>query len=201
MNIEYNAEASGPFLLPRVEESFDYYAAQRAYHDTMFASCHDDSSSAVLSRILRVTGQQTEKRSSHAAFVVASPQAIVDNVVRSFEQVAPPNFRRPLDRSLMFTHELFGGTRGCISVVAMEGHQRFHRPWSQKRWARELRRHGFVTPPWARAVGSQVCQLMLPGLPDAVQVATTEEGLAFAFCGKDDIYATLWAAAGGCTRA
>ena len=58
-----------------------------------------------------------------------------------------------------------------------------------------------MTPPWAHAVGSQVCQLMLPGLPDAVQVAATEEGLALAFCGKDIIHANLWAVAGGCNWA
>ena len=197
VNIEYNAEAGGPFLVPRVKEAFDYYSAQRAYHDTMFAPCQEDNSAATISKLLHWADehgsrQHEEKKSVHAASYITSPQAVENSAVQSFERVTHPTFRRPLDRSLTFTVELFTGTRGCLNVVAVEGPQRFIRPWSHQRWVRELRRHGFATPPWAHAVGRQVCQLMQPGLPDAVQVTTTEDGLALALCGRDILHVTLW---------
>ena len=197
VNIEYNAEAGGPFLVPRVKEAFDYYSAQRAYHDTMFAPCQEDNSAATISKLLHWADehgsrQHEEKKSVHAASYITSPQAVENSAVQSFERVTHPTFRRPLDRSLTFTVELFTGTRGCLNVVAVEGPQRFIRPWSHQRWVRELRRHGFATPPWAHAVVSQVCRLMESVLPDAVRVTKTDDGLAIAFCGRDTIHATLW---------
>ena len=197
VNIEYNAEAGGPFLVPRVEEAFDYYSALRSYHDTMFAPCQEDNSTATISKLLHWADehgsrQHEDKKSVHAASYITSPQAVESNAVQSFEQVTYPTFRRPLDRSLTFTHELFTSTRGCLNIVAVEGSQRFIRPWSHQHWVRELRRHGFATPPWAHAVGSQVCRLMESVLPDAVRVTTTDDGLAFALCGRDILHVTLW---------
>ena len=204
MSIEYNAEAGGPFLVPRVKEAFDFFSARRAYHDIMFAPCQEDNSTAKLLKLLRRADehgskQHEEKEIVHAASYITSPQAVENSAVQSFERVTSPTFRRPLDRSLTFTAELFASTRGCLNVVAAEGSQRFIRPWSHQRWVRELRRHGFATPPWAHAVGNQVCQLMQPGLPDAVQVMKTDDGLVLAFCGRDIIHATLWSVDGAHT--
>ena len=194
MNIEYNAEAGGPFLVPRVKELFDHYAAHRAFHDTMFASRHGDSSTTAVSRLQRSTGprgseQRGEKKSAYVAFHIAAPEFLENCTVQSFES---PNFCKQLDRSLTITYELFASMRHCLNTIAVEGAQRFNRPWSHQRWVRELRRHGFAPPPWAHAVGSQVCRLMQPGLPDAVRVTKTDEGVVIAFCGRDTVHATLW---------
>ena len=194
VNIEYNTEAGGPFLMPRVKELFDFYAVHRAFHDTMFASHHGESSITAVSRLQRTVGphggeQQAERKSSYVAFHIAAPEYLGNSAVQSFES---PNFRKQLDRSLTITNELFASMRHCLNTVAVEGAQRFNRPWSHQRWVRELRRHGFAPPPWAHAVGSQVCRLMQPGLPDAVRVTTTDEGLVIAFCGRDTVHATLW---------
>lgn len=195
MCIEFNLDASGPFLPTRVKECFDFHA--------VFMHCHDLLSSQpapedvrVIQNSATVTQQQQQQerqlqvKNSTGAFRIGLPESQLKAALKD-PGAAIRFVPAPLQRPAFILFEKHIYLRSQINIVALEGPLRFVRYWSQARWLRLLRKKGFVTSPLLPLVTQQV-KRMLTNLPYCIGLSGTDNGMTLTVCGCDAIHMSLW---------
>ena len=137
-----------------------------------------------------VQASEEKRGSTVGSFRMGVPESIVKAAQHEAAE-AVPNLRKQLTPTHTFTMEQFVFYRTCLNVIAMDGPQRYIRPWSHQRWIRSLTRHGFAPSPTVPMVAKQVCSMM-KGVPDFVNVTSTQHGVALVICGRDNQHLSLW---------
>ena len=218
MSIQESYEASGPFLVPRVTETFNHFAIFSLFHDFITTQQEEGRGSrghlphdgnhhpsgddqqpldgkpggqCEDAKVVEEIGKM-EGEGTLGEFKLCMPETRLEQrLVEDHKSI--PSFRKTLKRHDTFLVERYVLLRPVAIIVGAEGPSRFIRPWCHEHWCREIRKHGFVTPDTFPLVASQV-YFMMQGLPECATVARTRNGFALAFCGKGAVQATIWTA-------
>ena len=213
MLLEQSVDASSPFLLPRVRESFDHFAAMMQTHDFFCTALADEnspsslpgggsSSCVILEEVKDEVGEvgeeerdsedaKQENASSLHGFRVGLPELSLRKVL-SVQSEHVPQFTRQLHRPYMIMMDRFLLLRTILNIVAVEGEYRFIRPQSQEYWTTLLNAHGLVFSSISSLLFNKLehqCQ----GYPkQCMQIRPVQGGVMLSVSGVDVTSVTLW---------
>ena len=205
MLIEFDMDASGPFLLPRVRECFDFHSTTAHCHDVLCSeaeayrtamsetrqgSIQDLSDGADVVEDVEATKADTGNKSLLGGFRFGLPEKQLRSAMGQENTVAPIFYHR-VERCLLVYFENFYFQRNILNVVALEGPPRFIRPRSQQHWIHHLSNMDFKIAPITQQVQEQV-YLLAQTFPSSVSVNISRSAMAMTLCGRPIASVSLW---------
>ena len=207
--LESDHEGSSPFLIPRIRECFDFHSHILHCHDSLSTreaasgnsgsqpphvdtESHPDVDPAS-SPEERRTASESEKLLGSFKVPLPRKRLQARAVTSSGDgsgQLAR-RFQRRAKRSCLLTCENFYFGRNILNIIALEGMDRFRRPYSGDNWSRRLRALGFKRAPFIKTVQGKVYEYA-QCFPSGFVLETTDDCMRQSWRGGPMSYASIW---------
>ena len=210
--MESDHEGSSPFLIPRTRECFDFHSHILHCHDSLSTREAAGGSSSSSSQLLDVDSkahpadvdpassphrgrEASESEKLLGSFKVALPRKRLQAraVTASNEGGGQPvrRFQRRARRSCLLICENFYFGRNILNIIALEGMDRFRRPYSGDNWGRRLRALGFKVAPFMKNVQKTVNEYA-QCFPSGFVFEATDDCMRQTWRGGPMSYASIW---------